>query len=330
MRTRTLGRSGLRLTTIGAGTYALGGNNWRWAWGAQDDADSIAAMRRGFDLGINWVDTAPAYGLGHAEEVVGQAIKGRRHELIVATKCGLAWHQGSPEVFGRLDAASVSREIDASLGRLGVDEIDLYQIHWPNPDAQLEEAWVAMADAVQAGKIRYLGASNFSVDQLRRVQAIHPVASLQPPYSMLERGVEAELLPFCAASGIGVIVYSPMQTGLLSGKFSAQRVAALPDDDFRKTSDPHFQEPDLGANLRLVEGLRPIAQANGRSVAQLAIAWVLRRPEVTAAIVGARRPDQIEETAPAADWSLSDADIAKVDALLATREQALAELQAHA
>ena len=323
MQTRRLGSTDLALTTVGLGTYALGGNNWQWAWGAQDDADSIAAIRRGLDLGINWVDTAPAYGLGHAEEVVGRAIKGRRREVTVATKCGLVWEEGSPEVSGRLSAASVRAEIDASLRRLGVDEIDLYQIHWPNPDEQIEEAWGAVAEAVRAGKVRHAGASNFSVAQLERVRAIHPVASLQPPYSMLERGVEAELLPYCAKHGIGVIVYSPMQTGLLAGAFSRERVAALPDDDFRKAKDPHFQEPALSANLALVDGLRPIAEAAGRSVAQLAISWVLRRPEVTAAIVGARRPAQIEQTAPAADWQLSESEIAAIDGLLAEREHAL-------
>jgi aryl-alcohol dehydrogenase-like predicted oxidoreductase len=330
MQKRRLGTTDLELTTMGVGTYALGGNNWRWAWGAQDDADSVAAMQHAFDLGINWVDSAPAYGLGHAEEVVGRAIKGRRHELVVATKCGLAWDEGSPEVYGRLDAASVRREIDASLRRLGVDVIDLYQIHWPNPDEQLEEAWGAIAEAVTAGKLRYAGASNFSVAQLDRVRAIHPVASLQPPYSMLERSVEAELLPYCAANGIGVVVYSPMQTGLLTGAFSAERVAQLPPDDFRKASDPHFQEPDLSANLALVEGLKPVAARSGHSVAQLAIAWVLRRPEVTAAIVGARRPAQIAETAPAGDWNLSAEDVAAIDALLAARDQTLAEAHAHA
>lgn len=323
MRTRRLGSTDLHLTTIGVGTYALGGDSWQWAWGPQDDRDSIAAMQHAFDLGINWVDTAPAYGLGHAEEVVGKAIAGRRHELFVATKCGLAWDPGNPEVYGRLKADSIRREIDASLHRLGVDVIDLYQIHWPNPDSDIEEAWGVIAEAVQAGKLRYAGVSNFSVAQLKRIQPIHPVASLQPPYSLIERGIEQELLAYCDANQIGVIVYSPMQTGLLTGKFSAERVAQLPDSDFRKTRDPHFQEPDLSANLELVEGLRPIAARNGRSVAQLAIAWVLRRPVVTAAIVGARRPDQIAETAPAGDWELSTGDIAEIDALLAARDRRL-------
>lgn len=325
MQKRQLGNTDLHFTTIGSGSYALGGTTWQWSWGPQDDQESIAAIQRAFDLGINWIDTAAAYGVGHVEEVVGKAIAGRRHEVYIATKCGLVWEEGSPEVFGRLKADSIRQEIDASLRRLNVDYIDLYQIHWPNPDEDLEEAWGAIAEGVQAGKIRYAGVSNCSVSQIQRLQAIHPVASLQPPYSMLERGVEAELLSFCQANNIGVIVYSPMQTGLLTGKFSRERVQSLPDTDFRKTHDSHFQEPELSANLELVEGLRPIAERNGRSVAQLAIAWVLRRSEVTAAIVGARRPSQIEETAPAGDWQLSAEDIAEIDALLAQRDNTLSQ-----
>jgi aryl-alcohol dehydrogenase-like predicted oxidoreductase len=225
--------------------------------------------------------------------------------------------------YGRLKAASVRREAEASLRRLNVETIDLYQIHWPNPDEDFEEAWGAIADLIREGKVRYGGVSNFSVAQLKRVQAIHPVASLQPPYSMIVRDVEDELLSYCAANDIGVIVYSPMQAGLLTGKFTRERVASLDDEDWRKRN-PQFQEPELSANLELVAGLRPIAERNGRVVAQLAIAWVLRRPEVTAAIVGARRPSQVEETVAAGDWVLSAKDIAEIDALLAKRERALA------
>lgn len=320
MRTRKLGYSDLYLTTVGLGTWAIGGP-WQWGWGPQDDAESIAAIHRALELGINWIDTAPAYGVGHSEEIVGRAIMGRRDEVILATKCGLVWEEGSTTVTGRLTAQSVRAECEASLRRLHVDVIDLYQIHWPNPDEQIEEAWATIADLIREGKVRYAGVSNFSVEQLRRVQAIHPVASLQPPYSMLERGVEEELLPFCAANNIGVIVYSPMQAGLLTGKYTRERIAALPDDDWRKVRSPHFHEPALSANLELIEGLRPIAARHGRTLGQLAIAWVLRRPEVTAAIVGARRPSQIEETAPAADWELSPGDLAAIDALLTRREQ---------
>jgi len=315
MRTRKLGYSDLHLTTVGLGTWAVGGP-WQWGWGPQDDAESIAAIHRALELSINWIDTAPAYGVGHSEEIVGRAIAGRRDEVIVATKCGLVWEEGSTTVTGRLTAPSVRAECEASLRRLQVEAVDLYQIHWPHDEEHLEEAWATIADLIREGKVRYAGVSNFSVEQIRRVQAIHPVASLQPPYSMLERGVEEELLPFCAANAIGVVAYSPMQAGLLTGKYTRERIAALPDDDWRKMRSHHFHEPALSANLELIEGLRPIAARHGRTLAQLAIAWVLRRPEVTAAIVGARRPSQIEETVPAGDWELSAEDLAAVDALM--------------
>jgi len=315
---------------VGLGTWAIGGGGWAYCWGPQDDSESVAAIRRALDLGINWIDTAAVYGLGHSEEIIGRAIPstgsghraGRRDEVIIATKCGLVWDKGSTTPYGRLKAESVRREAEASLRRLKIEVIDLYQIHWPNPDGDIEEAWGVIADLIREGKVRYGGVSNFSVAQLKRVQAIHPVASLQPPYNMLRRGIEEELLAYCAANDMGVIAYSPMQAGLLTGTFTQERVANLPDDDWRKR-DPHFREPDLSANLALVEKLRPIAERSGRTVAQLAIAWVLRRPEVTAAIVGARRPSQIEETAPAGDWVLSAEDIAEIDTLLAERERAL-------
>jgi aryl-alcohol dehydrogenase-like predicted oxidoreductase len=303
------------------GTWAIGGP-WKWGWGAQDDAESIDAIQRALDIGVNWIDTAAVYGMGHSEEVVGRAIASRRDEVIVATKCGLVWNEGSTEAYGRLTAASVRREVEASLRRLDVDVIDLYQIHWPRPDEDIEEGWGTIADLVREGKVRYGGVSNFSVEQLKRVQPIHPVASLQPPYSMLERGVEEELLTYCAANDIGVVAYSPMQAGLLTGKYTRERIAGLPDDDWRKGSS-HCSEPAISATLALIERLRPIAERNGRTLAQLAIAWVLRRSEVTAAIVGARRPSQIEETAPAGDWVLSKEDTAEIDALLAERERAL-------
>lgn len=324
MQTRKLGFTDLNLTSVGFGTWAVGGAGWQWAWGPQDDADSIAAIQKGLDLGINWVDTAAAYGQGHSEEVVGRAVVGRRDEVIIATKCGLVWEAGSPEVYNRLKAESVRAECEASLKRLKVEVIDLYQIHWPNPDEDVEEAWGTIADLIKEGKVRYAGASNFSVEQLKRVQAIHPVASLQPPYSMLAREVEAELLPYCAENNMGVVVYSPMHTGLLTGKYSKERIASLPDDDWRKDRNPDFQEPALSVNLALVEGLRPIAERNGKTVAQLAVAWVLRRPEMTSAIVGARRPSHIEETVVAGDWELSPKEIAEVEALLVERERALA------
>jgi len=322
MQKRKLGYSNLHLTTVGLGTWAIGGGGWAYGWGPQDDAESIAAIHRALDLGVNWIDTAAVYGLGHSEEVVRQAIAGRRDDVIIATKCGLVWDEGSTTPYGRLTAASVRREAENSLRRLNVDTIDLYQIHWPDPEDQIEEAWTTIAELIQEGKVRYGGVSNFSVEQLQRVQPIHPVASLQPPYSMLRRGVEDELLAHCADNDIGVIAYSPMQSGLLTGKYTRERVTELPDGDWRQGSRS-FQEPELSANLALVEKLRPIAERSNRTVAQLVIAWVLRRPEVTSAIVGARRPSQIEGTAPAGEWVLSNDEIAEIDTLLAERERVL-------
>lgn len=323
MQTRKLGYTDLYLTTVGLGTWAIGGGGWAYGWGPQDDTDSIRAIQRALDLGINWIDTAAVYGLGHSEEIVGKAIRGRRDQVIIATKCGLVWDEGSTTPYGRLKAWSVRQEVEASLRRLGVDVIDLYQIHWPNPDEDIEEAWATIADLVREGKIRYAGVSNFSVEQMKRIQPIHPIASLQPPYNMLRRDIEAEILPFCAANNIGVIVYSPMASGVLTEKFSRQWVASLPDDDWRKKYSGHLQEPELSANLALVEGLKAIAARYGRTVSQLAIAWTLRRPEVTAAIVGARRPEQIEQTAPAADWVLPPEVLAEIDDLLARRAEAM-------
>ncbi len=323
MQTRQLGFTDLHLTTIGLGTWAIGGGGWQWGWGPQEDTDSIQALRRGLELGINWIDTAAAYGLGHSEEMVGRAIAGRRHEVLIATKCGLVWDEGHTDVYGRLTAKSVRAECEASLKRFNIEVIDLYQIHWPHDNAHVEEGWSTIADLIKEGKVRYGGVSNFNIELLKRIQAIHPVASLQPPYSMIERGVEKELLAYCAANKIGVIVYSPMQTGLLTGKYNRERIASLSANDWRKEHNPHFQEPALSANLELVEALQPIARRSGRTMAQLAIAWTLRRPEVTAAIVGVRRPSHIEETAGAGDWNLSAEDVAEIDELLAKRERVL-------
>jgi aryl-alcohol dehydrogenase-like predicted oxidoreductase len=315
MQTRQLGRSDLNLTTVGLGTWAIGGGDWDFGWGPQDDKESIAAIRRALDLGINWIDTAAIYGLGHAEEIVAKAITGRRDEVIVATKCGLRWKSGSTTPFGQLDAESVREEAEASLKRLNTEVIDLYQIHWPNPDKDIEEAWTAIAKLLEQGKVRYAGVSNFNVTQLKRVQALHPVTSLQPPYNMLERGVEDEVLEYCVANHIGIVVYSPMKAGLLTGKYTKERVANLPDGDWRRGSD-EFKEPRLSVNLNLIKQLKPIAERNDISLGQLAIAWVLRRPEVTAAIVGARRPQQIEETIEAGDQMLSQQDIEQIKNLL--------------
>lgn len=325
MERRKLGNSELSVTPIGIGTWAIGGGDNPYGWGSQDDKDSIAAIRRGLELGVNWIDTAAGYGHGHSEEVIGQAIAGRRDEVIIATKCGILWQEDGSDIFGCMEAASIKREVENSLRRLNVDVIDLWQIHWPLPDEGIEEGWGAVADVIKEGKVRYGGVSNFSVEQLKRIMPIHPVTSLQPPFSMLLRDTEKELLPFCAENDIGVVVYSPMQAGLLTGKMTRERVAAFPEDDWRK-GNSLFQEPQLSINLDLVEKVRPIAQRAGRPVSQLAIAWVLRRPEVTSAIVGARRPSQIEETAGAAEWKLSAEEIAEIDKLLAERDEALAEL----
>ncbi len=323
MQTRKLGWTDLELTTVGFGAWAIGGGDWQWSWGPQDDEQSISAICRAMELGINWIDTAAAYGLGHSEEVVGRALKSLPRRPIVATKCGMVWGEHR-KIVNVLKKKSVRQEIDASLRRLQVEVIDLYQVHWPYPDRDIEEGWGVIADAVKAGKIRYAGVSNFNVPQLKRVQPIHPVASLQPPYSMLVRGVEEELLAYCAANQIGVVAYSPMQKGLLTGKFTRERVRNLPPDDHRR-ADPDFQDPRFGIHSELIDGLRPIAERNGRTLAELSVAWVLRRPEVTAAIVGARSPKQIEETAGASDWQLSSPDIAEIDTLIEKHDRALKE-----
>ena len=320
MQIRKLGWTDLNLTTIGYGSWALGGGDWVWSWGPQDDDASVATIIRAMELGVNWIDTAAIYGLGHSEEVVGRALKKLTYRPILATKCSLVW-DSSKKVSARLKKESVRTEIEDSLRRLGVNEIDLYQIHWPNPDTDIEEGWSTMADLVKEGKVRYIGVSNFTVEQLKRIQPIHRIASLQPPYSMLNRDIESDLLGYCAANQIGVVVYSPMQKGLLTGKIQ-DRLGSLAADDHRK-QDPDFQDPRLKVHLELVEHLRPIAAKQGKTVAQLAIAWVLRRSEVTSAIVGARQPSQIEETVLAGDWSLSEEDNQLVDKLLADHDQAL-------
>jgi aryl-alcohol dehydrogenase-like predicted oxidoreductase len=323
MQTRKLGWTELDLTRIGLGTWAQGGAGWRYSWGHQEDRESIAAIHRALEVGINWVDTAAIYGLGHAEEVLGRALKAlpRSRWPIVATKCGRVWDEEG-NIRGRLTRESVREEAEASLRRLGVEVIDLYQVHWPDPDEEIEEGWGAIAELVREGKVRYAGVSNFSPAQIERARRIHPVASLQPPYSMLRREVEEELLGYCAANQVGVIVYSPMQKGLLTGGFDARRIRSLEEGDHRR-NDPLFQEPALTPTLRLVERLRSLARDRNLTVAQLALAWVLRRPEVTAAIVGARRPGQIEETAAAGDVELDAETRRAIQGLLEEREAAL-------
>ncbi len=320
MQTRKLGSTDLVLTTVGLGTWAMGGP-WQYGWGPQDDGEAVATILAALDLGINWIDTAPVYGVGHSEELVGRALRQTKHKPFIATKCGRLWNE-KKELIPYLKRDSIRRECEASLRRLGVERIDLYQMHWPDPLEDIEEAWEEMALLAAEGKVRYLGVCNYDVEQLERVRKIYPVASLQPPYSMLRREPEKELLGYCSVHNIGVVAYSPMQRGLLTGAFSRERLAALAPDDHRRRM-PEFQEPAFSASLELVEGLKKTAEHRSRTVAQLAISWVLRRPEVTAAIVGARRPSQIRETVAAADWNLSRQDIAEIEKLLAAREKKL-------
>lgn len=318
MRTRKLGFSDLELTTVGLGTWAIGGP-WQFGWGPQDDNDSIATILNALDAGINWIDTAPIYGLGHSEEIVGKALKQTSHKPLIATKCSLLWNQKGEKV-SCLKKESIRNECHNSLKRLGVDVLDLYQIHWPQPEEDLEQAVEEIAKLAEQGKVRYFGVSNFNVEQIKRAQAILPVASVQPSYSMIHREIENELLGYCGDSNIGVVAYSPMQRGLLTGKFSKERLAALADDDHRK-GHSDFQEPKFSATLELVEQLKEIANQNGITLAQLAIAWVLRTDVVTAAIVGARKFEQIIETAAASDVDLSEENIEKIEELLCEREE---------
>ena len=317
MRTRKLGYAELKLTVVGLGTWAMGGP-WQFGWGPQDDNEAIGAVLAGLERGINWIDTAAVYGLGHSEELIGKALKQTSDKPLIATKCGLLWNDKREKV-NCLKRRSIREECHASLKRLGVKAIDLYQIHRPDPDEDIEEAWEEMAKLAEEDKVRYIGVSNFNVAQLERVGKIHPVASLQPPYNMLHREAEKELFGYCAANDIGIVAYSPMERGLLTGKFSQERLANLPLDDHRRRSTD-FQEPEFSANLELVDRLRPIAERNDRSLAQLAVAWVLRRDEVTSAIVGARKPEQIAETSATTDWKLSEEDIEEIEELLTERQ----------
>ena len=318
MQRRKLGYTDLKLTTIGLGTWAMGGP-WQFGWGPQDDDEAIAAILTALEVGINWIDTAPVYGCGHSEELVGKALRQTSQKPFIATKCGLLWNDKREKV-SCLKSESIREECHASLRRIGVEVIDLYQMHWPEPEEDVAQAWEEMARLAEEGKVRYIGVSNFNIGQIKRIEKIAPIASLQPPYSMLNREVEDELLGYCAENNIGVVAYSPMQRGLLTGKFSQERLADLPLDDHRKRM-PDFQEPQFTATLQLVDQLRPIAKRNGRTLAQLAISWVLRRSEVTAAIVGARRPEQIAETAAASDWALSQEDIEEIEQLLAEHQK---------
>jgi aryl-alcohol dehydrogenase-like predicted oxidoreductase len=302
MQTKPLGNSDLHITPIGFGAWAIGGSGWAFGWGAQDDQDSVEAIRKALDLGVNWIDTAAIYGLGHSESVVAKALKGRSNRPYIFTKCSMIWNDKG-EIGRSLKADSLRKEVEASLSRLEIDTIDLYQIHWPNPDPDVEEGWATLAKLKEEGKVRYIGVSNFSVEQLRRAQAIAPVTSLQPPYSLVNRAAESEILPFCQENNIGVIVYSPMQSGLLTGAMTPERIASMPDDDWRKQS-AEFKEPRLSQNLKLVELLRQIGQTHDRSPGEVAIAWTLSNPAVTAAIVGGRNGKQVEGIIGAGEFRL--------------------------
>ena len=300
MKTRQLGITDLHLTEIGLGTWAIGGGDWQYGWGPQDEKDSIRTIHEALDLGINWIDTAPAYGLGLSEEIVGTVLKERSDSPIVATKCSLTWGK-ERQISNVLKTDSIRREVEDSLRRLQVDVIDLYQIHWPNPEEDIEEAWTTLAELQGEGKIRYPGVCNFHKFHLRQAMGIHQVASLQPPYSMLDRRVEQQILEECLRCNIGVVVYSPMQRGMLTGKITRERLANMDESDYR-TRTQMFKEPELTYHLRFVDQMSRLAEELGRTPAQLAIAWTLRRPEVTSAIVGSRRPGQAVETAKAAGW----------------------------
>jgi len=313
MQLRSLGNSDLKITPVGYGAWAIGGSGWQFAWGPQDDNDSIAAIHRSLELGVNWIDTAAVYGLGHSEEVVGRALKSwSGSRPYVFTKCTRRQDE-SGQVRTVLKSASIREELEGSLGRLQVDTIDLYQIHWPpNPDSSdLEEGWYTLSNLQREGKVRWIGVSNFNVDQLRRASAVAPVTSLQPRYSLIHREVETEMLPYCERHGIGVIVYSPMGSGLLTGAMTRERIAGLPNDDWRKRH-ADFMEPSLSRNLSLVELLKQIARNYGRSPGEVAIAWTLQNPAVTGAIVGARNARQADGVMRAADLRLTGDEILQI------------------
>jgi len=313
---RTLGNSDLHLTRIGFGAWAIGGGNWEFAWGPQDDSESIAAIHRALELGINWIDTAAIYGLGHSERIVGQAVKSwTGPKPLVFTKCSMRWHPDR-SIYRSLKAGSLAEELDGSLKRLGVDTIDLYQVHWPNPDEEIEEGWAQLARFKEQGKIRWIGVSNFSIAQLERAQKIAPITSLQPPYSMLRRAIEDDILPYAAVHNIGVINYSPMVSGLLTGAMTAERVAAFPADDWRRRA-VEFIEPRLSRNLRLAELLREIGAASGVAPGVVAIAWTLHHPAVTAAIVGGRSATQVDGVISALNYALTDEEFARINRFLA-------------
>lgn len=316
MQTRQLGNSDIYITPLGVGAWAMGGAGWLFSWSHQDDDASIASIHAALDAGMNWIDTAAVYGLGHSEEVVAKALKGRANRPYVFTKCARVWDENR-QIGKSLKADSVRRECEASLQRLKVDVIDLYQIHWPEPDEDVEEGWATLARLKEEGKVRWIGVSNFNHDQLKRARAIAPITSLQPPYSLIRREVEADVLPYCAEHNIGVIAYSPMGSGLLTGTMTRERIASLPEDDWRRRS-PQFQEPLVTRNLKIADKLKEIAARHNRGAGEIAIAWTLRNsPEqmVTGAIVGVRNPEQVAGIKGAMDFRLSEDEIKEIEAI---------------
>jgi aryl-alcohol dehydrogenase-like predicted oxidoreductase len=311
LATTQLGETGLEISRVGFGAWAIGGGGWEFGWGPQEDERSIAAIQSAVEQGVNWIDTAAAYGFGHSEEIVGRALQGLSARPYLFTKASLLEGPGR-RVVHNLERDSILREAHASLKRLGVDAIDLYQIHWPIPDEDIEEGWSAFAELKEQGLVRHIGVSNFDVEQLRRIQQIAPVQTLQPQYSLIERDVEREILPFAEHERIGVIVYSPMGSGMLSGAMTRARIASMPDDDWRK-QDPRFREPALSRNLEIAQRLTAVAERHDTVPGAVAIAWTLRNPAVDGAIVGFRSPEQVDPLIGAANLELSDDDIATIE-----------------
>jgi aryl-alcohol dehydrogenase-like predicted oxidoreductase len=312
LRTTPLGETGMEITRVGFGAWAIGGGGWQFGWGPQRDEASISSIHRALELGVNWIDTAAAYGFGHSEQVVGRALEGLDRRPYVFTKCSLL-DDGTGHVRHSLDRDSVLREAESSVKRLGVDAIDLYQIHWPNPGPDIEQGWAALAELKEQGVVRHIGVSNFDVGQLRRIQGIAPVETIQPPYSLVDPAAEQELLPYAEQQGIGVIVYSPMGSGLLTGAMTRERIAAMPEDDWRRT-DPRFTEPLLTRHLALADRLRVIGERHGATPGAVAAAWTLANPAVDGAITGFRRPDQVAPVLAAANLELTEQDLADIDA----------------
>lgn len=314
MKKRRFGNTGMNITPIGFGSWAIGGAGWSHGWGLQDDNRAVEAVERAVELGINWIDTAAVYGLGHSEELIGKVLAGLKNKPLVFTKCSLVWNDNR-RIGNSLKADSIRRECEASLKRLNVDAIDLYQVHWPHPEHDIEEGWRTMAELKEEGLVRHIGVSNFNVEQMQRAHAIAPVESLQPPYSMLRRAIETDILPFCLEQNIGVIVYSPMLSGMLSGAMTRERALNLPPDDWRR-NNKEFQEPRLSYNLELVELLKKTGKKHGLSAGEVAVAWTLRHPAVTAAIVGGRSAEQVEGTIGAAEMTFAQEEAREIETFI--------------